>query len=472
MPHFDLCIIGSGSGNSLIDERFAGQRVALVDKGTFGGTCLNVGCIPTKMFVLPADHAASPEQAERLGVNLSYDGADWRAIRDRIFGRIDPISAGGKHWRIENENVTLFVETAKFTGPKTLQAGDQQITADRFVIAAGSRAVVPDISGLHGPGGPPPEVLKSRPARGVHTSDTVMRIDELPATMAIMGGGFVAAEFAHVFASLGVDVTIIARSAPLLRQEDGEIARRFTEQMSRRARVLCEVDVTEVRMLDADRVRLELSQCGPIEVDLLLVATGRTPNGDTLDVQATGLGLDGSGYLEVDEFQRTSVEGIYALGDVCSPYQLKHVANQEMRVVQHNLLHPDDLARTDHRFVPHAVFSEPQIAAVGLTEEQAEDRGVSYVSVVQEYGSVAYGWAMEDEAHCLKLLADPQTGKLLGAHCIGPQASTIIQPLIQAMSFGTGAHQMAREQYWIHPALPEVIENALLSLPLDEAARS
>ena len=472
MSHFDLCIIGSGSGNSLIDEQFAGQKIALVDKGTFGGTCLNVGCIPTKMFVLPADHAASPHEAKRLGVELSYEGADWRGIRNRIFGRIDPISDGGKHWRLENENVTLFVESAKFTGPKTLQVGDQEITADRFVIAAGSRAMVPGIPGLIGPGSPQPEARKTRPARGVHTSDTVMRIDELPQTMAIMGGGFVAAEFAHVFASLGVDVTIIARSGPLLRQEDGEIARRFTEQISKRTRVLCDVDVREVTMLESDRVRLTLSEGGPVEADLLLVATGRTPNGDTLNLEATGLGLNNAGYLEVDEYQRTAVEGIFAMGDVSSPYQLKHVANQEMRVVQHNLLHPDELRLSDHRFVPHAVFSEPQIGAVGLTEEQAKKQGVSYVSVVQEYGSVAYGWALEDESNCLKVLADPQTGKLLGAHCIGPQAATIIQPLIQAMSFGTAAHQMARGQYWIHPALTEVIENALLGLPLDEGARS
>ncbi|MDX6320902.1 MAG: mycothione reductase, partial [Propionibacteriaceae bacterium] len=169
----------------------------------------------------------------------------------------------------------------------------------------------------------------------------------------------------------------------------------------------------------------------------------------------------------VDEHQRTTADGIFALGDVSSHYQLKHVANHEERVVQHNLLHPDDLMASDHRFIPHAVFSEPQVASVGLTEQQAKNDGVRYVSAVQNYGSIAYGWAMEDTEHFAKLLADPATGQLLGAHIIGPQASSLIQPLIQAMSFGLPAQEMARGQYWIHPAMAELVENALLALPLD-----
>src|SRR5580765_1557264 len=185
--HFDLCVIGSGSGNSLINEEFAGQRVALVERGTFGGTCLNVGCIPTKMFVLPADLAASPAEAARLGVDLRLVGVDWPAVRDRIFGRIDPISAAGEAWRENSDNVTVFHGEGHFVGPHRLQVGDVVLTADRFVLAAGSRAVLPDIPGLD-------EVT-------VHTSDTVMRLDRLPGSMIIIGGGFVAAEFAHVFSA-------------------------------------------------------------------------------------------------------------------------------------------------------------------------------------------------------------------------------------------------------------------------------
>ena len=170
----------------------------------------------------------------------------------------------------------------------------------------------------------------------------------------------------------------------------------------------------------------------------------------------------------VDEYQRTSARGVWALGDVSSAYQLKHVANHEMRVVRHNLLRDwDDTAgmvASDHRFVPSAVFTDPQMATVGLTESQAREAGHDIVVKVQSYSDTAYGWAMEDHTGIAKLIGDRATGKLLGAHIMGHQASSIIQPLIQAISFGQTAKEVATGQYWIHPALPEVIENALLGL--------
>ncbi len=172
--------------------------------------------------------------------------------------------------------------------------------------------------------------------------------------------------------------------------------------------------------------------------------------------------------MVVDEYQRTSARGVFALGDVSSPYQLKHVANHEARVVRHNLLcdwdDTESMAVTDHRFVPSAVFTDPQLATVGLTENQAIARGFDISVAVQDYGDVAYGWAMEDTTGIVKLIAERNSGCLLGAHIMGYQASSIIQPLIQAMSFGLTATEMARGQYWIHPALPEVVENALLGL--------
>ena len=180
----------------------------------------------------------------------------------------------------------------------------------------------------------------------------------------------------------------------------------------------------------------------------------------------TGLedGAIRDGMVVVDAHQRTSVPHIWALGDVCNEYQLKHVANHEERVVAHNLAHPDDLVESDHRFVPAAVFTHPQVAYVGLTEAQAREQGHDVTVKVQDYGSTAYGWAMEDTTGICKLVADRSTGLLLGAHLLGEQASVLIQPLIQAMHFGQPARGLARGQYWIHPALAEVVENALLGL--------
>ncbi len=460
MPHYDLVIIGTGSGNSILDSRFADWRVAIVEKGVFGGTCLNVGCIPTKMFMHSADLAAVPASSARLGVDEELVGVRWTDVRDRIFGRIDPLSAGGRVYRMDhpdNANVTVYEGVARFVGDRrlsvTLPDGSvETVTAGQVVLANGGRPRVPDIDGL----------------TDFHTSDTVMRLDELPRRMIVIGSGFVASELAHVFSSFGVAVTVVARSGALLRHEDNDISARFTELASRRWDVRLNRKEIGVKY-GADGVVLHLD--GPdgvesVEGDELLIAIGRKPNSDLLDPAAGGVALTDDGHVVVDEFQRTTAPGVWALGDICSPYQLKHVANHEARIVQHNLLHPSSLVAADHRFVPHAVFTSPQIASVGLTSQEATERGIPYVTGIQEYSGIAYGWAMEDTTGFAKILADPSSGLLLGAHIIGPQASALIQPLIQAMSFGLDARTMAHGQYWIHPALPELVENALLALPL------
>jgi mycothione reductase len=460
---FDLVIIGTGSGNSILDQRFAGKRVAIVEKGVFGGTCLNVGCIPTKMFVHTADTAQTAKNGPRLGVDSELHGVRWPEIRDRIFGRIDPIAEGGREYRVDHEdnaNVTVFAGLARFTGERELtialdSGGTETITADTIVLAAGGRPVVPEIPGLS-------DV-------DYYTSDTVMRLDSLPRSMIILGAGYIASEFAHVFSAFGVQVTMIGRSAGLLRNEDTDISARFTELA--RARWDVRDNRKTMRAEQADGVvRLHLEGPDGAEVvtgDALLVAAGRQPNSDLLDVTAGGLATTEDGKVAVDEYQRASVPGVWALGDISSKFEFKHVANHESRVVQHNLLHPDEPLAADHRFVPHAVFSSPQIASVGLTEQQARAEGVRYTTAIQEYAGIAYGWAMEDTTGFAKLLADPATGQLLGAHIIGPQAPTLLQPLVQAMSFGLDVRSMARGQYWIHPAMPELIENALLNLELD-----
>jgi len=452
--HFDLAVIGTGSGNSVVDHRFADRRVAILERGTFGGTCLNVGCIPTKMFVYPADLALSARHGPALGVETRFDRARWPEIRDRIFGRIDPISRGGHDWRADNPNVTLFESHARFVDVRTLDTGTgETITADQVVIAAGSRPVVPDIEGLE-------DV-------GFHTSDTVMRLAELPQRLLILGGGYVASEFAHVFGSFGTEVTLVNRSSRLLMSQDDEISARFTEVAQRQWDVRLETLVTKVERYDAG-VRAHLSDGSTVEADLVLVATGRRSNADGLDLARTGVETDEDDVIVVDDHQRTSAEGIWALGDVANHWQLKHVSNEEARVVQHNLLQLDDpgaMIRTRREAVPSAVFSHPQIGTVGLTERAAVEGGMDFVTAHQSYADVAYGWAMEDTTGFAKVLADPATGRILGAHVLGPQASNLVQPLVQAMSFGQTAHEVARGQYWIHPALMEVVENLLLALP-------
>ncbi|MBX5330054.1 mycothione reductase [Rhodococcus fascians] len=458
--HFDVVIIGSGSGNSIVDQRFDDKKVALIEENsTFGGTCLNVGCIPTKMYVYAAEVARTVRDSAKYGIDAHVDAVRWPDIVERVFGRIDPISEGGKRYRAEGSpNVTLFQGHASFVGPRTIDTGTgTTITADRIVIAAGSRPIVP----------------QSIEDSGVdyHTNNNVMRLPALPEHLVILGSGYIAAEFAHVFSALGSKVSIVARKDSLLRALDADIAKRFTELA--RAKWDVHLDSGDTRGISEGGLHgVELSDGTKVLGDAFLVAVGRQPNGDRLNLGAAGIELDDEGRIVVDEFGRTTAEGVFALGDVSSPYQLKHVANHEARVVQHNLLqdawHGDTSAlRTyDHRFVPAAVFTDPQIAEVGMTEEQARDAGLDITVKVQNYGDVAFGWAMEDSEGLCKIIAEKGTGKILGAHIIGAQAPTLIQPLIQAMSFGLSAQDMARGQYWIHPGLPEVVENALLGLDL------
>ncbi|BBX17373.1 mycothione reductase [Mycolicibacterium duvalii] len=458
MADFDIAIIGTGSGNTLLDDRYVDKRVAICEKGTFGGTCLNVGCLPTKMFVYSAGVASQVADSSRFGVDGVLAGVRWPDIVSRVFGRIDPLASGGEHYRRSSPNVEVFASHTKFAGNAGVSGyrlrtedGDE-FTAEQVVIATGARATVP------------PAIADCGVAH--HTSDTIMRISELPEHIVIVGGGYVAAEFAHVFSSLGTRVTIVLRGTTMLSHTDDTICERFTDIAGKKWEIRSRRNIVGGRSDDTG-VALELDDGSTLHADTLLVATGRVPNGDQLDAHHAGVAVQ-DGRVVVDEFQRTTARNVFALGDVSSPFQLKHVANHEARVVKHNLLQDwddtDALMRANHRHVPSAVFTEPQIASVGLTENEARAAGYRIRSKVQDYSDVGYGWAMEETHGFAKVIVDDDSGLLLGAHIMGHQAASIIQPIIQAMAFDLPAQDMARGQYWIHPALPEVIENALLEL--------
>ena len=448
MAHHDLLIIGAGSGNSVIGPEHDDWDVAIAEPWMFGGTCLNRGCVPSKMLVHAADLALAARHAPALGVHTTFEGADWPAIRDRIFGRIDAIADSGREYRHGLDHVTVYEAEARFSGERTFDIAGGSVTADRVVLAAGTRAVVPDLPGL-----------ADVP---FHTSDSIMRIDDLPRHLVVLGGGFIALEMAHVFHGLGSRVTLLYRGELLLRRADEDIRRRITQIYADRLDLRLQTDVERVRHDDA--FRIDLSDGSTLEADALLVATGRRPNSDRLDTDAGGVATSGAGYVTTDEFLRTSAEGVWALGDITNPAQLKHTANAEARVVAHNLGSPDDLWPIDRSLTPAAVFCHPQIALVGSTEAHLVAEGRPFLRSVRDYSDIAYGWAMEDTTGFVKLLADPETRLLLGAHLIGPHAPTLIHQLIQGMAHGLTVDQMARGQLYIHPAMSEVVEQALLEL--------
>jgi mycothione reductase len=443
---FDLIIVGSGSGNS-IPAYLDDWNIALVERDVFGGTCLNRGCIPSKMFVLPADAALAARNSAKLGIDTQFNGADWPAIRDRIFGLIDPIAEGGREYRASGSpNVTLVQGTASFLDHRTLDVEGRRLTAPAILLAAGARPVIPPIPGLV--------------ETGFHTSDSIMRLPELPKRLGIIGGGFIAVEMGHVFSALGSEVTLVNRSPTLLREFDHEVSKRFTEIFAERVDLQLGHVPTHVERV-ADGIKITCMS-GETIVDELLVATGREPNSDLLNVDAAGLDCHHHGTVAIDDTMATNVPGIWAIGDLANNYQLKHLANAEAAIAFWNIAHPDQIRHQSYKAVPSAVFSNPQVATVGLTEQQAVAAGRAFSVGRREYKDTAYGWALADETSFAKVLVDDENGLIIGAHIIGPQAASLIQPIVQAMEFDQRAEDVARRVFYIHPALTEVVENALL----------
>jgi mycothione reductase len=459
MTDYDLVIVGAGSGNLLPPAGLEGVRVAIVERDRFGGTCLNRGCIPSKMLSYAADVAETVRQAGRYGIPAEPVRADWPAIRDRIWTRIDPIPERAAARR-RRSGVDVYLSEARFVAPKVLELEGQQIRGEQIVVSVGSRPRVPDIPGL----GDVP----------FHTSDTIMRVDTLPASMVIVGGGAVAAEMSHVFGAFGTEITIVNRGRRLLATLDDDVAQRFTEAYSERFAVRLATEVGRVeRTSHGVAVHLH-GEAGAevVEAETLLIATGRIPNSDSLDVAAGGLAVDEHGHLQTDDTYATNVPGVFAIGDITNHFQLKHLANAEMSLVLHNILHADDTRHARFPVMPLAVFASPQIATAGPTERAVREEGRPFVVARHDYADTAYGWALEDTSSFVKLMADPGTGRLLAAHIIGPQAAILIQPLVQAIYLNNTVEQLAHDVLYIHPALTEVVAQALLELAVNPAESS
>jgi mycothione reductase len=456
---FDLIVIGMGSGAEISAAGASrGWRTAVVESGPFGGTCLNRGCIPSKMLVHVADVARTVRRARLFGVDAAIDRIDWEFIVERVFSEIDADAASIEEANLRAETIQVVKGAARFIGPKLLEVDSRRLTADTIVIAAGSRPGVPDIEGLD--------------AGWVHTSDDVMRLERQPSRLLIMGGGYVAAELGHVFEALGTEVTIVNRGPRLLSDEDDDVSSRFTQAYARRFDLRLDAEVTTVSRRGSD-IALRLQRDGQREEvvgDALLVATGRIPNTDLLDVDQCGIELDEEGFIKTDAYLRTNVPGVWALGDIVGAYMLKHSANLEAAHVAHNVLHPDDLQPVDYHAMPHAIFGSPQVGSVGLLEREARERDVPHLVASYEYDQTAFGSSIEDHDGFVKVLANPDSGEILGCHILGADASTLIQGVANLVRSRLTVDVM-RRAIVVHPALPEVVQAAFAELPADVGAR-
>ncbi|MEV8099508.1 mycothione reductase [Kitasatospora sp. NPDC085879] len=454
MRRHDLVVIGGGTGNALIDDRFAHLDVAVVSQGPFGGTCLNAGCIPSKMLAATADVADAVRDAGRHDVDAALHQVRWSDVQRRVFGRLDADSRQSEQSRRDSSFVAVYRGTARFTGERRLRIdtadGPRDVEGERIVVAAGGRPTVPPVVAASG--------------LPYDTSDSIMRIPQPPKHLAVLGGGYIAAELAHVFHAAGSRITIVEQRDSLLADQDEAVSAAFTHAVRDRYDLRLGRELTRLEGRPGG-LRLVLDDGTAVLADTLLVAIGRQPNSDRLDLETAGVACTDDGHVSVDEQLRTSADGVWAIGDIVTGVPLKHVANREAEVVAHNLLHPDDPRTMSYDAVPSAVFTRPQIARIGLTEQAVRERGIDYDVAAHRYEDVAYGWALENTEGFCKVLADRTTGLILGAHLIGPQAAALIQPLVLAMASGMTAREAARRPMWIHPALTEVVENTLLELP-------
>jgi len=448
----DVMVIGTGSGLEVSTEAAArGLSVAIVEHGPFGGTCLNRGCIPSKMLIHCANVMETIQHAGQFGIKARAEAVDWQFIIRRASDQIDEEARALEEGNRGHPNITVFKGTGRFVAERTLEVNGERIGAKTVVIAAGSRPSIPPIPGLD--------------RVPYLTSDQALRLPEQPQRLAILGGGYISAELAHFFGALGTQVTIINRGPLLLRREDEQLARRFTEVYQRKFNVYLNSRVSRAYR-EGEGVGLEISTNGDtqtIVADAFLVATGRIPNTDLLEVANTGVKTDGRGFIQADEYLETNARGIWALGDIVGRYLLKHSANLEAAYVAHNMFNPDNKVAVDYHAMPHAVFASPQVASVGVAEQTARERSIPYVAGIYDYRDTAYGSSIEDRDGFVKVLAHPETKEILGCHIIGSEASMLIQEVVNAMRMRLTTDAITQSIY-VHPALPEVVQRAFGAL--------
>ena len=447
MLEFDLIVIGSGSGLDVANAVAQhGLRVAIIEKDRMGGTCLNRGCIPSKLLIHSADVMEAIKSAAQFGINVSGISIDFEKIVNRTNRIVDTDSDGIRQAFSHIENPKLFPHECRFVGPKTVSVGGQMIKADKILIASGTRPAIPKIKGLEG--------------SGFVTSDEALRLKKQPRTLTIIGGGYIAAELGHFFGSLGTTINILQRHNVLLPDEDEEIARKFTEVFSKKYNIHLGFTAESVSKNGDTFTVMAKNSIGKtinIESDQLLVATGRTPNSDWLDLEKTGVKTNSEGFITVDEYLETSSKEIFALGDAVGRYLFKHSANHEAQYAYHNLTHDKKIA-VDYAAMPHAIFSSPQIAGAGYTEQEMRAKGIPYRKAVYPYIKTAMGESIEDRDGFVKLLAS-KDGGILGCHIIGSHASILIHEVLVAMKHGADILSIAKTVH-IHPALSEVVSRA------------
>jgi dihydrolipoamide dehydrogenase len=443
MREFDLLVLGGG--NAVTVAMAAGRRglrAAVVEKAELGGTCPNHGCIPSKLLLGYAEAASRIREAGRFHLEATLGAVDGPALLAETFGATR--QTDGKIAGALGENVTLFRGAGRFVAERTVEVGGERIRGERVVVGTGTRPRAPEVDGVAG--------------TPYWTSHDVFGMDVLPASILIVGGGYIACELAQFFHGVGVETTLVHRNEVLLRGEDEEVRAVFTGGFTER--VPCRLS-TEVLRVSHDGAGFALavrSAAGEetLRAEKLLFAIGRVPNGDTIAAAEGGIEVDDGGWIRVDDRLRTTAEGVWALGDVVGGHQFTHTAAWEAKYLERVLLDGED-APLDHGPVPHAVFSMPEVAGVGATEQELRASGVAYLAASLPYTTAAKGRAIKEHHGLCKVIV-ALDGALLGCHVVGEDASVMVHMAIMAMRWKPRIEALTEVMY-IHPSLPEVLRN-------------
>ena len=455
--HYDAVVIGSGQGGNPLAVAFAnaGHKTAVIEREHVGGTCINEGCTPTKTMVASAKVAYFDRRSTDYGVADGPVILDMPRVRQRKRDMVDSFRRSNEERLEEADNLDLLMGEARFTGPKELEIrlddGERvHLTAERVFINVGAR-----------PGGVPVEGIDTVLALN---STTIMELDEVPEHLLVLGGGYVGVEFAQMFRRFGSEVTIVQRGQQLLAREDPDIAEAVAEILREDGvEVLLGASAHSVRQDESGSLQLTLD--GPegkrtVSGSHLLVAAGRPPNTDLLNLEATGVETDKRGLVKVNERLETNVEGVYAIGDVKGGPAFTHISYDDHRVIKTNLLDGGDATISD-RLVPYTVFMDPQLGRVGLTESEANKQGIDCRAACIPMSSVTRAIETDESRGMMKAVVDASTGEILGCAVLGVEGGEIMA-MIQIAMMGKLPYTALRDGVFAHPTLAESL-NALFA---------
>ena len=440
MADFDLFVIGAGSGGVRASRVAAayGARVAVAEEHKVGGTCVIRGCVPKKLLVYGAHFAEDVDDAAMFGWDVPHKQFNWPVLRDNVLAEVDRIE-GAYTDTLNNHDVEIFRERAVITGPNSVRlASGREFSADKILIASGARPLMPDIPGIE---------------HAISSNET-FHLEELPKRIVIVGGGYIANEFAGIFNKLGSMVTLVNRTDVLLRGYDQQIVDRLIQISVRKGiDFKFNAKIDKIEQIANGRVKMTMTGCDDIEADELLVAVGRQPNTEGLGCEEVGVELGDHGAVKVDDDNRTSVESIFAVGDVTNRVQLTPVAIREGQAFADSFFGGTP-TRVDYGCIPSAVFSHPPLAGVGMTEGQARERLGVVKTYTSDFRAMKNVLAGRNERSLYKLVVEEGTERIVGIHMIGPDAPEILQAAAIAVKAGLTKAQFD-DTVALHPTMSE-----------------